>query len=248
MPLDPVMQARITLMQRQEEKRILGLGEYYESWGWADEHWRKANGIAYWMTHHTQTFDEHAKEKGVAVYKPFPDAMYFLPCLYYMSLDKRMAIPKSRQMMASWLVAAYLVYEAQFNPRTRCIIQCEKEEKANGLIEYAKCIYDRQPQWLKDRYPLAGDQLQSKSLVLFANESRVQGIPGTPDQIRSNHPTILFIDEAAHILQIGACYATADHVCSKIILVSSAAPGWFGDLCDPESMPVQLPPLAAPAV
>jgi hypothetical protein len=67
-------------------------------------------------------------------------------------------------------------------------------------------------------------------MISWANGSTLQGVPKGADQIRQYHPTLLIVDEAAHVDDFEASYAAADPVCGQIIAVSSAAPGWFGDI------------------
>jgi hypothetical protein len=63
----------------------------------------------------------------------------------------------------------------------------------------------------------------------FVNGSRIIGIPEGADQIRSYHPWGLLMDEAAFQPEAGDAYGAAVPVCQKIIVVSSAGPGWFAD-------------------
>ncbi len=53
--------------------------------------------------------------------------------------------------------------------------------------------------------------------------------PGDRDQIRSYHSWGLFMDEAAFMPEAGEAYDHAVPVCQKIVVVSSAGPGWFAD-------------------
>jgi len=64
-------------------------------------------------------------------------------------------------------------------------------------------------------------------LLSWANGSTLQGVPKGADQIRQYHPTVAIFDEAAHLDEFEAAYAAALPVCSRIIAVSSVAPGWF---------------------
>jgi hypothetical protein len=65
----------------------------------------------------------------------------------------------------------------------------------------------------------------------FANGSYICGIPGGADQIRSFHPWGYLLDEASFVVEAGECYNEALAVVKrKIILNSSAAPGWYADV------------------
>src|SRR5215813_11131860 len=79
-------------------------------------------------------------------------------------------------------------------------------------------------------FPLAKPLREQAALKLeFANGSRIVGIPEGADQIRSFHPWGLLMDEAAFQPEAGEAYDAAVPVCQKIIVVSSAGPGWFAD-------------------
>jgi len=98
------------------------------------------------------------------------------------------------------------------------------------LVAYAKTLYERQKPAISEAYPLARKMTEQADGVLeFANGSRIVGIPGGADQIRSYHPWGLFQDEAAFMPEAGKAYDHAVPVCQKIVVVSSAGPGWFAD-------------------
>jgi hypothetical protein len=147
--------------------------------------------------------------------------------------ERRIFAAKSREMMLSWLVAGYITWDCQFHEHTRWIIQSKSEDTASELLLYCKCLYSQQPEWLKKRYLLDGGKFdtvggtQSKLLQLWANKSRIKGVPQGPDQIRSGHPTGVFFDEACFIEGFEAAYASAAQVTPKIIALSSAVPGGF---------------------
>ena len=52
--------------------------------------------------------------------------------------------------------------------------------------------------------------------------------------MRQFHPTIMVFDEAAHLEQFEASFGAAFGVAKQLICVSSAAPGWFADVCSEE--------------
>ena len=56
------------------------------------------------------------------------------------------------------------------------------------------------------------------------------GIPGDPGKIRSEHPTIVVLDEGAHITEGEQSYNVAAATrCPHLVVLSSAWPGWFRD-------------------
>ena len=133
-------------------------------------------------------------------------------------------------MMLSWLCVGYFTHAAITTERREVSFQSQKEDKAAELIDYARILYEQQPQALKQRSPLAKPLRSQSSLKLeFANGSRLVGIPEGADQIRSYHPWGLLMDEAAFQPEAGEAYDAAVPVCEKIVVVSSAGPGWFAD-------------------
>jgi hypothetical protein len=195
-------------------------------------------GPLYWMQNHTKTHDEHWMEKGTEPNAAFPRLPYFPWLVSRLQSGRRIFIPKSREMMVSWLVVAYGVWKAQFFPSVHVIVQAQKDEKVIDLIKgrgtpgYARTLYEQQPDWLKTRHPLVKPMKdQPEDMIAWASWSSIRGVPKGADQIRQYHPTIVIFDEAAHLDEFRESYGAADPVCSQIIAVSSAAPSWFGDVC-----------------
>ena len=126
---------------------------------------------------------------------------------------------------------AYLTLQAMIVPQRGILMQTQKVEKAKQLIKYAKCLYRRQPQWLRDAFPLAKQiDCQPDLSLTFAHGGSVVGLPGGADQIRSYHPWGYLLDEASFVVDAGECYNQAlAAVKGKIILNSSAGPGWYAD-------------------
>lgn len=111
------------------------------------------------------------------------------------------------------------------------LLQTQKEKKALQLVQYAKHLYRQQPEWLRDAFPLSKNIDSQPGLELsFKNGSRIVGIPGGADQIRSYHPWGYLNDESSFQPDAGECYNEAlSAVKGKIIFNSSAAPGWYAD-------------------
>ena len=136
-------------------------------------------------------------------------------------------------MMVSWATIAYGVWACQTRPRTHVLIQAQKEDKAYDLVGsdpsgYARTLYEQQPIWLKEAFPLNGDIKLAR--MAWDNGSVLQGVPKGPEQVRQYHPTMLIVDEASFVDDFQSSYEAGDPVCGQIIAISSAAPGWFCDL------------------
>jgi len=182
-----------------------------------------------WLQKYTRTRDSHWREAGAdSPYRPFPDKAYFRPIVEIFQKEPVLFIEKSRDMMVSWLGVGLFTHAAMTNPGIEVLFQSQKEEKAFELVEYAKVLYHQQDEVLRKAFPLKS-RIQAQGSIEFAHGSRIIGIPGGGDQIRSYHPWGLFQDEAAFMPEAGDAYDNAVPVCKKILVVSSAGPGWFAD-------------------
>ena len=151
----------------------------------------------------TETVDEQDPDHP---YKPFPKKKYIEACLPVLDEEPIVFIPKSRSMMASWMVAGKAVHLCQIRPATGVVIQSCDEKRAIKIVEYARVLYERShPEW-KKRHPLEKPLAAQKETELrLANNSWLKAIPGTPGAIRSEHPTIEIFDEAAFMDVFDEC-------------------------------------------
>jgi hypothetical protein len=191
----------------------------------------------YWLQNHTQTFDEHWQDKGAQPYARFPNKPYFPFLFYQLKTEKRLFLPKSREMMLSWAVIGYAVWMCEFFERARVIVQAQKLEKVIDLISgrgnpgYTRTLYEQQDQFLKDRHPLVKPSTEMPGdMLAWVNGSTLHGVPSGADQIRQYHPTLVIFDEAAHLDEFRESYGAAEPVALQIVALSSAAPSHFGDV------------------
>ena len=184
-----------------------------------------------WMQQHTETRDSHWRENGASSpYRAFPDYPYLRTVVDGLLREPYVFIEKSRDMMISWLCVGYFTHAAMTVPGIDVAFQTQKEDKAFELVSYAKTLYERQKPELQEAFPLEKSlKGMADGELLFANGSRIIGIPGGADQIRSYHPSGLLMDEAAFMPEAGDSYNNALPVSKKIVVVSSAGPGWFAD-------------------
>ena len=182
-----------------------------------------------WLRHHTETKDPHWREAGAtSPYRSFPDKPYFRPIIKVLQREQVVFCAKSRDLMLSWLFVGFFTHDCMTNPGVEVLFQSQTEEKAAELVDYAKCLYDRQDDDLKGQYPLVQPLAKQSRLELnFTEGNRIVGIPHGADKIRSYHPTALFIDEAAFIPDVGQSFDEAIAACQKIAVLSSANTGWF---------------------
>jgi hypothetical protein len=186
-----------------------------------------------WVTEFTQTYNEHWVEEGrPSPCEPFPKYEYFRHLFDMMDLGRVLFIEKSRDMMASWACVAYFTLPVMTVPERGAIFQTQKLEKAIDLVNYAKCLYRCQADWLRNAFPLAKPlNKQAANRLEFANGSYILGIPGGANQLRGHHPWGYFNDETSFQPEAGECYNEALAAAKgKIILCSTAGPGWYADV------------------
>lgn len=194
-----------------------------------------------WLTNHTKTYNPHWKEqKRSGPHEPFPDWPFFPTLFEYLEEDDDLPklIEKSRTMMVTWGIVGYFTLQAQTVPEREIVFQTMTSEKGEQPIEYAKHLYVSQPKFLRDAFPLEKPmEKQSANELRFANGSVIFGIPAGGDKIRSYHPWGYFSDETAFQDEAGPAYDHALSACRKIVLNSTAAPGWYFDfLSDSEEV------------
>jgi hypothetical protein len=222
--------------RRQRENQLGSQTEEFKNLQLAEELKDRAGEAtcdAYtWVTQYTETYNEHWLEEGrPSPYEKFPQYPYLKAAFELMDAERVVWFEKSRDMMLSWACVAYLTMEAMKTPYRGVLMQCQKEDKIVQLIDYAKCLYKRQPEWLQEAFPLARAIDKQPALQLrFANGSYVAGIPGGADQIRSYHPWGYLNDESSFQPEAGECFNEALAVVKgRIIFNSSAGPGWYAD-------------------
>lgn len=189
-----------------------------------------------WLTQYTKTFNPHWKEqKRASAWEPFPKWPFFEPMLEYVHRDdeKVKRIEKSRTMMVSWGLVGYFTLEAQLVPERQVVFQTMKDDKVEQLIDYAKFLWQSQPDWLRKAFPVAKPvDKQSRKVLEFANGSIIFGIPGGAGQMRSYHPWGYLNDETAFQPEAAECYDEALSACQKIVLNSTAEDSWYFDSND----------------
>jgi len=213
-------------------------------------------GPMYWLRTFTKTENYHWEKQGLPPKAPFPHKPYpketlvaygipeekldwdYLDWLMSFLLEsyesgKPLNIPKTREMITSWLVVGYITWSCQFFQNVQAVGQSEKDDKAKGLIKYSNILYENQPAWLKARFPLRRGEAGTLHSIEWAHGSSFTGVPQGERQTASHHPTIYFNDESAHQPGWKATVDIVKPVAKQIISVSSAAFSDFGIACDP---------------
>lgn len=149
------------------------------------------------------------------------------------------AVEKSRQMMATWLVCAYLLWRAKSKPHQLILVQSKREDDAANLV-FVKDPHVARMSFLEVHlprhlrscvFPKAG----TYGHLYLPNGSHVWAIPEGGDIIRSNSPSVVFSDESAYQPEFGSSYTAALPAIKgggQYITVSSAEPGEFQSLVE----------------
>jgi len=171
----------------------------------------------YWLTHWALTLDAHDKENPI---KLFPDKIYLKFIVNIWLKENLLLVPKSRQMMLSWLFVALYLWDVQFHIGRNVFFQSKREEDADDLIKRAKFIWDNEPKFLK-RYRI-GDSFSSLvcnpqangndvycKMLFPAIHSWIRGIPQGADILRMHTASGILSDEMAFQSEAQASYTAS---------------------------------------
>lgn len=233
----------------------------------ADEQltWERCRRDAHvFIFEYVRTKDEHDTANPI---KPFPDTAYLRGLLDALLVSGHLLKPsdglrahecghsglwlqalassgillveKSRQVMATWLCCAYLLWRAKFREHQLILVQSKREDDAANLVFNREPFVARisfmelmLPPYLKSlSFPRNGAFAQ----LTFPNGSRIWGIPEGSDIIRSNTASVIFSDEAAFQPEFGGAFTAALPAVKgggQFIGISSAEPGTFAELVE----------------
>jgi hypothetical protein len=111
---------------------------------------------------------------------------------------------KSRQLGISTLSAGYSLWMMLFNKDKNILCIATKQETAKNMVTKVKFMYENLPSWLKV------DAAENNKLNLrLRNGSQIKATSAASDAGRSEAVSLLIIDEAAFIENIGEIWASA---------------------------------------
>lgn len=169
--------------------------------------------------------------------RPFTLMEYMAPIVEAWLTSQYLAVEKSRDMMATWLIVALYTWDAMFHEGRQHIFQSEDAFKTLELVQRSELIYSQTPKFLRDAIgpvSFAKGNAKSGELFFLKQKSEVLGFPQGPDQIRQFHPTGVFTDEAAFQAEAGAAFAAvkpAIMMGGRYTAISSANRSWFENIC-----------------
>ena len=113
-------------------------------------------------------------------------------------------ILKSRQLGISTLSAGYSLWLMTFHKDKNVLCIATKQDTAKNMVTKVKFMYENLPSWLKIDAPE-----NNKLTLRLANGSQIKATSASSDAGRSEAVSLLLIDEAAFIENIGEIWASA---------------------------------------
>ena len=154
---------------------------------------------------------------------------------------------KSRQLGISTLAAGYSLWLMLFHKDKNVLCIATKQETARNMVTKVKFMYDNLPSWLK----IQAEENNKLSLRL-SNGSQIKATSASSDAGRSEAVSLLIVDEAAFIEQIGEIWASAQQTLATgggaIVLSTPYGTGnWFhktwvsAENAENDFLPIKLP-------
>ena len=154
---------------------------------------------------------------------------------------------KSRQLGISTLAAGYSLWLMIFHKDKNVLCLATKQETAKNMVTKVKFMFDNLPSWLK----IPADE-NNKLALRLSNGSQIKAVSAAGDSGRSEAVSLLIVDEAAFIENIGEIWASAQQTLATgggaIVLSTPYGTGnWFhqtwvkAEAQENQFLPIKLP-------
>jgi hypothetical protein len=154
---------------------------------------------------------------------------------------------KSRQLGISTLAAGYSLWLMLFYKDKNVLCIATKQDTAKNMVTKVKFMYDNLPSWLK----IPADE-HNKLTLRLNNGSQIKATSASSDAGRSEAVSMLIVDEAAFIENIGEIWASAQQTLATgggaIVLSTPYGTGnWFhqswvrAEAQENDFLPIRLP-------
>ena len=120
-------------------------------------------------------------------------------------------ILKSRQLGISTLAAGYSLWLMLFYKDKNVLCLATKQETAKNMVTKVKFMYENLPSWLK----IPAEE-NNKLTLRLNNGSQIKAVSAAGDAGRSEAVSLLIVDEAAFIENIGEIWASAQQTLACI--------------------------------
>jgi len=159
----------------------------------------------YFLINWAKTLDVHDNDNPI---KCFPDKEYIKILVDLWFKEKLLLIPKSRQMMMSWLFTTLYGWDTFFHHARMTFFQSKKAEDADDILKRTKFVWDHMPVFLKRYYkngqfhellcnPQHKGQHVSGRMIFPDINSEIRAIPEGGDVIRMHVASGILSDEMA---------------------------------------------------
>jgi hypothetical protein len=154
---------------------------------------------------------------------------------------------KSRQLGISTLGAGYSLWLMLFHKDKNVLCIATKQETAKNMVTKVRFMYENLPSWLK-----IDAQENNKLSLKLGNGSQIKAVAASSDAGRSEAVSLLLVDEAAFIDNIGEIWASAQQTLATgggaIVLSTPYGTGnWFhqtwvkAEAGSNDFLPIKLP-------
>jgi len=147
-----------------------------------------------WVPGWARTKDEHDVS---APYKPLPDKDYLRLLAYAWVHEPLLAVPKSRQLMMTWLFSCIASWMVTFQPAQLIGIVSKKEVDADAVLQRIHTVIKGLP---ADRFYVPINAEKCKTYARITNpesDSQILGLSENPDGVRSHTFSWVLSDEVA---------------------------------------------------
>lgn len=217
------------IMPLESDLRPVIFGEHFDRLK-TDVEWQGAELLKcerepwYFLVNYCWT--ERKDEKGTYIER-FPAKEYLRLALNDLYERPKYAVSKTRQMILTWLCSEWALHTGMFRQNESIFCQSKKQEDANEeMVKRAHKTHCWLPGWFQTACPV---KYKENWLRFPKTQSYMHAIPEGGDQIRSHNPNILISDEIAFQPEAEKSYTAALACCKRIVLVTSANPGWARD-------------------
>jgi len=180
----------------------------------------------FFLVNFVVTVDEHWDRKGLSTpYQRFPPKQYLCSLCERWCVERKLYIPKSRQVMATWEIASLYYGDAIFLSGRLNMFQSKLESDATDILRRIKGVDQRLRQMAPWLPPAITED--SANRLAFANDSALVAVAQGKHQVQSHTPSGLFADEAQLQDEMGDAYEYALAACDRMTIVGTADYGWL---------------------
>lgn len=156
---------------------------------------------AFFLFNYVLTLDSHDAAHPI---KRFPYKPYLHYIVKIWEREPLIVIPKSRQMMLTWIMVALHYWLAAFHVGKTVFIQSKKEDDADTLLERGAFIHEQLPAWLKPQGVKTYCYFEFEAL-----HSVIQAVSQSSNALRQHTATAILSDEVAFQPYASESFASA---------------------------------------